>query len=448
MRWTLVIVGVLAVAAGGVMFLMNRGSAPEAAPDAGAAGEGTGETDPSGPGSFPQPSEDDLALGRLREEIARSEPVAFRSDEQRLAEARAWVEANRDPDRPYNEIEAKILALMDVFADGEERSAEWMMNMSQIEVEMVRAIDADGDGQVTDEEVQMFIDAGLGMMFNPMEHPYLQDKFDTDGDGVVSPDEMAAFATSLSDGALSGVFDRGKANSWDTDNNGFLSETERVAGEQAAEERFREMFGEAMDFSQITEEQRAEMTPAQIEAMDASREMLMNQAAAMDLMEAIRLDDLPQPDPAEMMKDMPQPPDAMSYDADGDGTLSDTERADVMLAMEDYQREVQDWGQILTAHRLRDQFEHATERHDLDLDGRLTDTEWEERITDLLIDREQRLFLINYDLDGSGRVDASELNTFMTWYGQSSIRADSNLDGTVDVRDLETMVTTFQRQGG
>ena len=456
MRTTLAVVAGIVILVGGVViYRMQTGPRGGNAETTGTASATDGVD--TGANAPPLTAEE-LALTELREEISRAEPVAFRSDEQRLAEARAWVEANRDPDWPYREIEVQILALMDVFTDSDKRSAEWVMNMSQIEVEMIRAIDADGDGQVSDDEVQRVIDENISSIFNPMEHPYLQEKFDTDGDGVVSSEEMAGLASMMSEGALAGAFERGKLEAWDADNDGFVSESERVAGEQAAREQVEEIFSSILDASgadlDLTEEQRAELDPAYVQQIDAARaqfeaaqEMMIDQAASQSLMEAMRLDNLASPDQTELMQSMPQPPDVTTFDIDGDGMMSDEETATQMLAMQEYQEEVQRWGAELTAYRLKDQFDHAIAQSDTNADGRLSDAEWEARFDDLLDERDERLFLQSYDLDGSGRVEAGELSTYINWYRQGSLRADINYDGSIDGRDLEQMARAFQGQG-
>jgi len=449
------IVGIVLVIGLVIVYRMQAGPGGGAAETTGAISEAEGAD--AGANAPPLTAEE-LALTELRKELSRAEPVAFRSDEQRLAEAKAWVEANRDPDWPYREIEAQILALMDVFTDGDKRSAEWVMNMSQIEVEMVRSIDADGDGQVSDDEVQQFIDENISSISNPMEHPYLQEKFDTDGDGVVSPEEIAGLSSMMSEGALAGAIERGKLEAWDSDNDGFISESERLAGEQAAREQVEEMFSSILDASgadlDLTDEQRAELDPAYIQQIDAARaqfeaaqEMMINQAASQSLMEAMRLDNLASPDQTELMQSMPQPPDVTVFDTDGDGTMSDEETAAQMQAMQEYQEEVQRWGAELTAYRLKDQFDHAIAQSDTDADGRLSDAEWESRFDDLLEERNKRLFLQSYDLDNSGRVEAGELTNYINWYRHGSLRADFNYDGLIDGRDLEQMARAFQHQG-
>lgn len=467
MRAAMVVLGVLVLAAGVVLYAVQAGRGAGGSRATGSGGV-TSDAAPDPGATAATPTAEELALAELREELDKAEPVSYRSDEQRLEDARAWVAANRDPDRPYNEIEAKILALMDVLLDGKKRSAEWTMNMSQIEVEMIRAIDADGDGQVSDEEVQLFIDENIASMFNPMEHPYLREQFDTNGDGEVSPDEMAEFASMLGDGALAGAFERGKLEAWDSDNDGFVSAEERVAGEQAAGLRMREMYGEMLSAMggeavnallgdpALSEEERAaarEQFYQQIgedaaRMLDSQREMMLSQAAAEGFLNDLRLDNLPQPDMSEILKSMPTPPEPLAFDVDGDGSLSEDETAAQTQAMQEYQTEVQRWGSELTAYRLKDQFDNAIVQSDTDGDERMSPDEWESRIGNLLDERERRLFLNTYDLDGSGRVEAGELSTYLDWYRAGSLRADVNYDGATNALDLEQVARTFQQQGG
>lgn len=475
MRQAAVVVGVLVLVAGAVVFMMRSG------------GSGSGTATPTSGEATQEPRADGVnvtpggaldgpdaeALARLRAELEQAEPVAFRSDDQRYAEALAWVEANRPADRPYNEIEAKILALMDVIFDGEKRSAEWTMNQSQVEVEMIRALDADGDGQVSDDEVQMFIDENIAGMFNPIEHPYLKARLDSDGDGELSPQEMMRIGEVMGEGALAGVFDRAKLESWDADNDGQLSADERLAGEAAASVKAQELFGDmiagmaAQGGTDATEAAKVflgdpslspeaqaearqafydEAGPEVARSMEMQRQMLLSQAASMDFMEAMRVDNLPSPDLKEMMAEMPQPSDPMTFDIDGDGQLAADEQAAQMESMQAYQEAVAQWGAEVTALRLKAQFENSVAQSDANSDGRMDADEWDTRIDRLTYEREERLFLRSYDLDGSGKIEGSELNRYVEWYQSGSQRADVNYDGAVDARDLETMAIRYQQQ--
>lgn len=475
MRNGMIVLGVVLVLGSVVFFMMQSGSGGQGGASP-AGGPLTVEEGGNAPTTPAAPSPDALALAELNAELAKAAPVEAKSDAERLAEARAWVEANRPADRPYNEIEAKILALMDVMFNGEKKSAEWTMNQSQMEVEMIRALDADGDGRVSDDEVQAFIDENIAGLFNPLEHPYLKAKLDTNGDGELQPEEMMELGSMMGEGALSGVFDRAKLEAWDADNDGVISGDERVAGEAAAIAKAQDMFGDMIakmgesaggqeggdaakallgDPSLSPEEQQAarealyeEVGEQTAQMLEAQRQMMISQAASMEFMEAMRVDNLPTPDMKEMLADMPTPPDPMAFDIDGDGAFADDEMAARMQAMQDYQEAVARWGSELTAYRLKAQFDNSLAQSDTDGDGALSPGEWDERIGSLLVERDQRLFLQSYDLDGTGQVEAGELVSYLEWYRSGSLRADINYDGALDARDLETMAREFQSQGG
>lgn len=463
------IVGVVLLLVGIVVFMKMQGASPSSSGVAGSPSGNAGSRAGPGGGSGGSLADADReALARLEAELARATPVAFRTDTQRLDDARAWVAANRPADRPFNEIEAEILALMDVMFDGEKKSPEWMMNTSQIEVELIRALDADGDGQVSDAEVQLFIDENIAGMFNPLEHPYLKARLDTNGDGVLQPEEMARVASMVGEGPMSGVFDRAKLEAWDTDNNGVVSADELAAGESTAEQKARDLFGDLIarqggeaakallgDPSLSPEEQNAarqklydQVGEQAAIAIEAQRQMMVSQAASQDWLEAMRVDNLPSPDIKALLAQMPTQPDPTSFDIDGDGTLADDEQAAQVQAMQDYQQAVAQWGSEVTAYRLKAQFENSLTQSDTNGDGRMSPDEWSQRMGTLLSDRDQRLFNRSYDLNQSGRVDASEVATFLDWYKTGSLRADVNYDGTIDARDLSEMATRFQQQGG
>ncbi|MBX3323993.1 MAG: hypothetical protein KF757_13510 [Phycisphaeraceae bacterium] len=395
----------------------------------------------------------DASLARLEAELARAEPVKGKSDAERLEAAWAWVRANRDADRPYNELEATMLALLDAFFDGEERSALWMINTSMIEFEMIRSLDVDGDGQVTDEEFEMFMKENVSLMM-ATDHPYFIDRFDTDGDGKLSMDErMAIMETMSGTGAMSGALERAQLEAWDTDYDGVLSDAERDAGRAAAKARFTEMMDAAfeMDLSHLSEEQRA-ATLAQIEAqrdamMEMQNEAMMSWAVAEKFFEAMRLENMsPEELRAAMMQDMPPSPDYMSFDADGDGVLDEAETAAFHAATQSMSDEMMEWAARQGAMMLRMQFEHASRQSDLNGDGLMSPDEWERRLEMLTLERDRRLFLQSYDLDRDGRVTSDELGKYLDWHNAGSLRSDANYDGVIDARDLELMLRLYREQ--
>jgi Ca2+-binding EF-hand superfamily protein len=413
-----------------------------------------------GGANAPPRTADELALAELNEELGKAEPVSFRSDEQRLAEARAWVLANHPVNRHYNELEAKMLALFDAILDGEERSALWVLNQQQIEVESMRALDADGDGQVSDEEVFAFTDEGLGG-FDPFTHPYMVAKLDTDGDGELSREEALRLASmSATRGAMAGVIERAELEGWDADRDGFVSEGERVAGQAAARERVKLFPDGHMEFvddpAAIDAGEQAavrvkiaeQFGEEALAMMEAKFEQSASQVIAQPLLEAMRVENADQREVQQRMTELtPSPPDPADYDTDGDGAPDSARQAEYQTAIQAYQTEMQDWAAMGRAMMLRIEFGHAAAQSDTDSDGRMSATEWEERIDQLLAEREERLFLRSYDLDGSGRVEAGELAQFLEWYRGGSPRADFNFDGALDARDLEQMASRFQQQG-
>ncbi len=404
---------------------------------------------------------DDEALARLEAELEAAEPYQGKTAEERLAAAWEWVNANRDPNNPYNELEAKLLSLWDVMLDGEQQSALWLMNASLIEFEMTRALDADGDGIVSDEEMQAFRESGVAQL-NGMEHPYLVERLDTDGDGELSQEETMAVMALMSDqGAFAGAIERARVDKWDTNNDGVLSDSEREEGQAGGGDHLKDMIEqqitaleEAGTFDGEDGEARRAEVMAAIEAQlgdEGSEQMrqINEMMIAQELMEAMRVENMDQQAiQAEMMASMPTPPDYTSFDADGEPGFSETEQAAFDTAMADYQQKIQDFTADATSNYMRAQFEHAAGQSDANGDGRMTPDEWDARLDMLLAERDQRLFRQSYDIDGDGSVGQTELTNFIDWHRAGSLRADSNYDGTVDARDLEFMMINYQRQGG
>lgn len=402
---------------------------------------------------------DDEALMRLEAELSKAEPVHDKSDEERLAEAWEWVRANRPADRPYNELEAKMLALLEVIVEGEKRDALWMMNSSLIEFEMVRALDANRDGIVTDDEVARFREENISML-SALDHPYIKAKLDTDGDGELSSEEMAKLEGLASmQGAFAGVLERAQIERWDTDLDGVLTDAELEAGKSAMLSQVKffpdghvELVDDPSEILPEEQEQaKAELAEKfgenVLEVLESQKEMLATQALVQDLAEAMRVENMDQNQMREeLMKSVPKAPSQMDFDADGDGVITDTENQAFAEALQEYQKRMQEWSAQQTTLALRMEFEHATSEHDANGDGRMSEDEWDTRLHDLLTARGRRLFLRSYDIDRSGRVDPDELNRFLDWHKNKSLRADANFDGQVDIRDLEKMLANYRDQ--
>jgi Ca2+-binding EF-hand superfamily protein len=450
MRTASVVLGVVVLLGGIVFFAMRSGPGAGDPRVVGPRGDASG-----------LPSDADVAaLARLHEELARAVPVTARSDQERLADARAWVAANRPGDWAYAGFEAKMLALLDMLADGQQRSALWMLNMSQIEIEMIRALDADGNGWVTDEEQEAFTAAGQTMLVAG-EHPYLRDRFDADGDGMVSVEERQAVDDSARLGAASGLLERAQIEEWDTDHDGRLSDGERAAGQAAAGMHMVYRPDGQVEFvedaSGVSADEQAKIRAQVAEAfgeeyldqMEAQRDSFTAYAVVQSLVAAMRVDDMDAEQLRVKMADGEPPlPNRSGFDPDEDGVLGDDQQAAYNTAMEAYSVESLRWQRGQLGRMVRVQFDHSLREGDTDGDGRLSSEEWERRIDRLLTERDERLFLRGYDLDGSGRVDAGELGTFVDWFRAGSLRADVNYDGAVDARDLQEMAMKFQRQGG
>lgn len=468
MKWIIgVVLAVIAIGAGVAVFMVpplmeELRAAREEARQAALLGEGgidaSAAGEMGGAGAEGAVVVDDEALARLREELARATPVEGKSDEQRLADAWEWVRANRDPNRPYNEFEAKMLALFDGIFEGEERSALWLINTSAIEVEMIRALDADGDGMVSDEEMAMFAKENMSLMLGA-DHPYLKEHMDTNGDGEVSQEEQMEFAMNMGNmmGMLKGAVERAQMDRWDTNLDGVLSDGERAEGLKAAESRFEDMFADALEVPNLEgmDPEQAEQVREQMEQMreqldqmrESQRDMFMNFAVAEDFMEAMRLENWDQSEMASyFMEGMPESPSMEDFDTDGERGHSPEEMAAFQDAMAKFQTDLQDWQQMQMARMYKAQFDHALSQGDLNGDGRMTDDEWEARIAKLEEERDRRLFAQSYDLDGDGRVGTQELGRYLDWYNAGSLRADSNYDGAVDARDLERMMQLYQNQ--
>ncbi len=402
---------------------------------------------------------EDAALARLEKELEEAAPYTGKTDKQRLEEAWAWVNANRDPSNPYNELEARLLSLLSAMLDGDEQSAAWLMNASLVEFEMTRALDADGDGIVTDEEMQAFEDSGVSKL-NSMNHPYIIERLDTDGDGEVSPSEQEAIIAVVGeDGAFAGVIERARLRQWDANNDGVLSEGEREEGMASSSNLLRDMMDKQMETMEASgafdgeggdarrEEMRAALEAQMVNTDNEQMRQFNEMMIAQELIEAMRVETMDQAAiQAELMADMPQPPDFTAFDTDGEPGMSETEQAAMNEAMADYQQQIQEFQANATARYMRAQFKYAAGQSDTNGDGRMTPDEWDARLAMLLTERDGRLFKRSYDFDGDGVVRSEELMTYLDWHKAGSLRADANFDGVVDPRDLEFMMINYQRQ--
>ena len=442
MRSGLIVLVVLLVLAGGVALMTLPGP-----------GGGAANSSPAGNQNASSPS--DRALQMVRDEIAAAETARANEPIDWLAEARAWVVAHRGAGWPYAEAEARELAFILEIDEGRPVSVRAIMRENERQIDELKMLDADGDGEVSDEEVAAYAEFRASMA-DPRQHPFLIDRFDANGDGVLGPEETTWMDTDVRMQRLRAVADRARLDQWDTNNDGTLSETERTAGHAASLLR-------AQIFPDGHVEYVPDPGPEAAEAQAAARETLaaefgqetlgftlMRQEMAAEMYLTIDLGqemELLAIDRTTPWEDGPPMPDTDGFDRDGDGSLNEEELEASMSAMEAWERAQSLHVATQAAERLRAMFAAQVEAADTDNDGLVASSEWDRYRDGLLVERDNRLFLRHYDLNGSGRIEPGELETYIGWYRAGSLRADVNYDGSVDVLDLEDIATRYQAPG-
>ncbi|MFG0241161.1 MAG: hypothetical protein ACF8R9_00100 [Phycisphaerales bacterium JB054] len=415
-------------------------------------GGGAGSTSPTSEQHSTTPS--DRALRMVRDEIARAETARANEPTDWLADARAWVTANREAGWPYAEAEARALAFILEIADGRPVSVRAIMRENERQIDEFKTLDADGDGEVSDEEVAAYA-AFQASMSDPRRHPYLIDHFDADGDGVLGPEETTWMDADVRTKRLRAMADRARIDQWDTDNNGTLSEAERTAGHASSLLRAQIFPDGHVEYVPDPGPDAADAQAAARETLAAEfgqevldftlerQEMAAEMYLTLDLGQEMELIAIDRTTPWE---DGPPMPDTDSFDRDGDGSLNQEELEASVAAMEEWERAQSLHIATQAAERLRAMFDAQVEAADTDFDGLVVAAEWDRYREGLLIERDNRLFARHYDLDGSGRIEPGELETFVEWYRAGSLRADVNYDGSVDVLDLEDIATRYQAQ--
>ena len=397
-------------------------------------------------------SEMDAAIGQLRNELELTPVPNRRSDADRLADASAWVAANRPVGWPYAQIEARILADFEARARAEPRSIAWALDNARQELEMIRALDADMDGRVSDQEIDAFAEFSLDIL-DPESHPYLLGLLDGDGDGQI--DDEFRFRLTAVDAQQAGLLERAQADLWDTDGDGFLSESERISGAAAARAHqvpFEDGHVEYTDTPPADPEAAQEAVLEKIAEQfgDRSAELARSKldvAANHQLARSLNeLMALVERDRGRGTEPSPPMPEWASFNTDGNPEWSEQETAALEAARAEWQQAFTEYQARGAARRMAGEFERLAATGDTDGDGLLLGGEWDDLIASRLADRENRLLLRSYDADGSGVIDAGELENFVGWYRAGSIRADMNYDGRVDAYDLRAMLVHFQQQ--
>jgi len=143
----------------------------------------------------------------------------------------------------------------------------------------------------------------------------------------------------------------------------------------------------------------------------------------------------------QMQPDVSTMPQHSDFDADGDGQVTGEEQEAYGEAIQAWQQDLQAQNEAnmeaMMVQMMQAQFEAASQALDTDGDGLVIGNEWEAGLAALQAQQDQALFQWNFDTDGSGSVTEVEVVQFMDWYESGSPRGDVNMDGSIDVADLQ-----------
>ena len=207
-------------------------------------------------------------------------------------------------------------------------------------------------------------------------------QFDADGDGILSSEERDEMRRAMREQMMAGL---------DLDGDGEISREERMAAMR----------------------QRFEQSPRGQELMrqfDLDGDGILNEdeQAAMDAYN-------------EEQRDIRRQEQIAQYDLDGDGQLSREER--------DVQRQEQ--------RSQRDDFmQGMNDEFDRDGDGQLSIEESQDAMNTMRERREIDQFISRYDVDGDGRMSATDYDAFVSNYSSGNMAADVNRDGVINSQDL------------
>ena len=413
--------------------------------EAGSEGGGRGMAGDSGTraGLDPELLERLPSLKRA-EDALEGMPIDARvANEQKLAEARAWIAANR-PELTGRDAElaAQMLAIMDDFVHAEGMSIADIKGVAETQIVQLWAMDADGDGILSEEEARSAMDQMMD--FGDLMQDRYADELDVDGDGVVSDEERGAIEERMQANMrplAEQMLERAQLANWDSDGDGFLSDEERAAGAAAIE---------MIDFDEDGEYSDDERFASfQSMLMDMNNNLMLLEMPGMQEMQAQM-----QSDVMTRIQDIQGSlPNQTDYDLDGDGQMSDIEQQTFDQEMEAwrgrqaaFQAEMQEMGRDMGSRMMQMQFDSAIAALDSDGDGRLATEEWSANLDGLRADRDTRMFNYLYDADRSGGVSDHEVARFMDAYDNQSPYADADLNGVVDQADLQYFVGQVSRQ--
>jgi len=352
---------------------------------------------------------------------------------EHLEKARAWL-AENEPDLTDKEREllAQMIVILDDMMSDEEMTLKRMVGVGESQLLQLWAMDADGDGRLSDEEAAGQLERW--MTLNRTVAEYNADRFDTDGDGEVSDEEAAAMNELMMENMqplMGTMIERASLVVWDSDGDGALSDAEREAGEATLE------FTDWDQDGAITD----------MERMAAYQGLLQEFSQGLVLVEQPDMTEIQAEMQAEMqarMAEMQAPgPDRADFDLDGDGNFNEVELAAFEQEIEAYRarqtmlgEEMRAAGEGMMARVMQMQFQAAVDTLDKNADGLLINEEWEAGYTDLRGVRDRRMFNYLYDTDRSGSVEEPDVARFMDAYDAGSVYADADLDGEVNENDL------------
>ena len=377
------------------------------------------------------------SLARV-EEALDGVPVDMRSlDKQKLEDARAWIAENR-PELTGKDAElaAQVLAIMEDFVYAEGMSVADIKNVAETQIVQLWAMDADGDGLLSDEEARGAMD--MMMEFGDLMNDRFAEQLDTDGDGVVSEEERGEIQKRMEANMMplaEQMLERAQLANWDSDGDGLLSAEERTAGEANFEMQDFDGDGEYSDQEKFASFQSL--------LMDMNNNLMLVELPDMaELQGGMQAEVMARSQ--ELQSSLPNQTD---YDLDGDGQMSDIEQQAFdqemsawQASQEAFQAEMQEMGRDIGARMMQAQFNSAITALDSDGDGRLATEEWSVNLDGLRGDRDSRMFNYLYDADRSGGVEDYEVARFMDAYDNQSTYADADLNGVVDQADLQYFV--------
>lgn len=417
-----VIAGTLAGCGGGTTEDADEGASGADVMPAPGGGSGRASAD-NGTGSAPRAKAEGPGFERLRQALAGAPVAGFLTRADRLESLRAWLEENHPELSPRErEARAQLLALFGEILESEGMTIAKGQGIGELQMVMLWGADADGDGLLSDAEIDRFI--AENQQLSMLETPEMLARFDADGDGSLSTEEVVEIqkAASLSmEPIIDGMIERITLRRWDDNGDGAISDVERAA--HASSVNVVDLNNDGtIDFN----------------------ERLAGHASLVGDMLQRMMSLLPQPqfDASKVAGPMPNYAD---YDADGDGAYSETESAAYQQALGEYQQAFTERMPEIQRQLIREQFDIAVRALDGDGDSRLADGEWEDGYESLRVERDRSVFMDFYDVNSDGSIGDAEVAAFMNLFETRSIAADANFDGTIDTGDLQQFLRQCQQ---